>query len=69
MAPMSALSSEPSAKVVRSMSSTPEPKQKMSRAPGAATCRAVAMPRNSARPWATVPASVTGEVAPAMVIE
>ena len=51
------------------MSSTPEPKQKMARAPGAATCRAVAMPRNSARPWVTVPVSVTGDVAPAMVIE
>ena len=43
------LSSEPSANVGR-MSSTPEPKQKMSRAPGAATCSVVAMPRVSARP-------------------
>ena len=69
MAAMSPLSREPSANVVRSMSSTPDPKQKMSRAPGAATCSAVAMPRNSARPCATVPASVTGDVAPAIVIE
>ena len=69
IAAMRPLSREPSAKVVRSMSSTPDPKQKMSRAPGAATCSAVAMPRNSARPCATEPASVTGDVAPAMVIE
>ena len=36
------------------------------RAPGASACRAVATPRNSASPWTMVPASVTGEVAPAM---
>ena len=37
MAPMSALSTQPMEKVVRSMSRTPEPKQKTRRAPGAAT--------------------------------
>ena len=36
------------------------------RAPGASACRAVATARNSASPWTMVPASVTGEVAPAM---
>ena len=69
MAPICALSRVPSENVVRSMSSTPEPKQKTRRAPGAATCSAVAAPRNSATPWTTEPASVTGDVAPAMVIE
>ena len=68
MAPIWALSTLPIEKVVRSMSSTPVPKQKTSRAPGAATCSAVAAPRNSATPWTTEPASVTGEVAPAMDI-
>ena len=54
---MSPLSSAPTANVVRSMSSTPEPKQKMSRAPGAATCRAVATPSPMATPNASVSAS------------
>ena len=36
------------------------------RAPGASACSAVATARNSASPWTTVPASVTGDVAPAM---
>ena len=51
------------------MSSTPVPKQKTRRAPGAATCSAVAAPRNSATPWASEPARVTGDVAPAMAME
>ncbi len=69
MAPMSALSTLPIEKVVRSISRTPVPEQKMSRAPGAATCSAVAAPRNSATPWAMDPASATGEVAPEIAIE
>ena len=69
MAPMSALSTQPMEKVVRSMSRTPDPKQKTRRAPGAATWMAVATPRNSASPCTTVPARVTGDVAPAIVME
>ena len=47
----------------------PSRSRRRARAPGAATCSAVATPRNSATPCTTVPASVTGDVAPAMAIE
>jgi len=69
MAAMIPLSRAPIARVACRMSRGAAPKQKMRRAPGAAVWMAVAMPRNSASPCATLPANVTGEVAPAMDIE
>ena len=50
------------------MSSKLVPAPRMSRAPGAPTPMAVATPRNSATSMATVPAMVTGAVAPAIGI-
>ena len=68
-APISVLSRLPSDMVVWRMSRMPGPQQASTGAPGAAVWIAVMVPSTSAQSSASVPAGVTGAVAPEIGIE